>query len=140
MTKKFIHLYASVKKYAFAHKVMSGIILIAVLGGGYWGYGKLTSTSGETRYVVAQVQKGTLIVSITGTGQVSTSNQLDVKPKVSGEILSVPVKNGQAIKSGALIAVVDSTQAQKAVRDAEANLQSAELSLEKLQKPADQLS
>ena len=140
MTKKFIHLYTSVKKYAFAHKVMSGIILIAVLGGGYWGYGKLTSTSGETRYVVAQVQKGTLIVSITGTGQVSTSNQLDVKPKVSGEILSVPVKNGQAIKSGALIAVVDSTQAQKAVRDAEANLQSAELSLEKLQKPADQLS
>ncbi|MDO8514046.1 MAG: efflux RND transporter periplasmic adaptor subunit [bacterium] len=140
MTKKFIHLYTSVKKYAFAHTVMSGIILVVVLAGGYWGYGKLTSTSGETRYVVAQVQKGTLVVSVTGTGQVSTSNQLDVKPKVSGEILSVPIKNGQAVQAGALIAEIDPTQAQKAVRDAEASLESAQISLQKLQKPADQLS
>lgn len=130
----------SIKKYVLAHRIISGVLLVVIAGGGYWGYGKITSTSGETRYVVAEVQKGTLVVSITGTGQVSTSNQLDVKPKVSGEILSVPVKNGQTVKAGALIAVVDPSQAQKTVRDAEANLQSAQLSLEKLQKPADQLS
>ncbi len=130
----------SIKKYLLAHKIVSAVILVAIAGGGYWGYGKLTSTSGETRYVVAMAQKGTLVVSVTGSGQVSTSNQLDVKPKVSGEILSVPVKNGQAVKAGALIAVIDPTQAQKTARDAEANLQSAQLSLEKLQKPADRLS
>lgn len=135
-----MHYLYSIKTYLLAHKIISAVMLVVILGGGYWVYGKLTSTLGETRYVVAEVQKGTLVVSITGSGQVSTSNQLDVKPKVSGEILSVPVKNGQAVKAGTLIAIIDPTQAQKTVRDAEANLQSARLSLEKLQKPADQLS
>ncbi len=132
--------FARTKKYIIAHKVTSVIVLVAVLGAGYWEYGRLTNTSGETRYVVAQAQLGTIIVSVTGTGQVSASNQLDVKPKVSGEIIAVPVQNGQFIKAGTLIAEIDPAQAQKSVRDAEANLQSAQFSLQKLQEPADTVS
>jgi len=129
-----------IKKIIIAHKLASGgtAIMLALLG--YWAYGSFTSTDGETRYVTATAEKGTLIVSITGSGQVSASNQVDLKPKASGEVVYIGVQNSQEVRMGALIAQLDARDAQKTVRDAEANLESAKLSLEKLQKPADNLS
>lgn len=128
------------KSYVVTHKITSILILVVVLALGHWGYTSLTSTSGETRYVTAVVQKGTIIASISGTGQVSTSNQIDVKPKVSGDVLYVNVINGQEVKAGTLIAQLDARDAEKAVRDAEVNLESANISLQKLKQPADALS
>ncbi|MBI3335021.1 MAG: biotin/lipoyl-binding protein [Candidatus Portnoybacteria bacterium] len=122
------------------HKFAAGTVLLLVAGGGYFGYAKIFSTDGVVRYATAQVQKGTLVVSITGSGQVSASNQVDIKPKASGDIVYVGVKNGQEVKAGTLIAQIDSRDAQKAVRDAQANVESARLTLEKLRKPADALS
>ena len=114
------------------------VIAIALLG--YWAYGSFTSTADETRYVTTVAAKGTLVVSITGSGQVSASNQVDLKPKASGEVVFIGVQNSQEVRAGALIAQLDARDAQKTVRDAEANLESAKLSLEKLRKPADNLS
>lgn len=126
--------------YVRTHKVISIFVFAAVLYFGYTEYKSLTSTAGETRYVTAFVEKGTIISSITGSGQVSAFNQLDLKPKASGDIIYVGVVNGQEVSSGALIAQLDSSDADKAVRDAEANLESAKLSLQKLTQPADTLS
>lgn len=122
------------------HKFITGIIFLLVFGGGYYSYNKIWSTNGVVRYVVAYAQKDILIISILGSGQVSTSNQVDIKPKVSGDAIYIGVKNGQEVKAGTLIVRLDTGDAQKTVRDAEANLEVAKLSLEKLQKPADILS
>ena len=122
------------------HKFIAGAVAIALIGGGYYGSRAVFGNDGAVRYAFAQVQKGTLIISISGTGQVSVSNQVDIKPKASGDIVYIGVKNGQEVKAGTLIAQLDARDAQKAVRDAETNLESAKLSLEKLQKPADSLS
>ena len=62
-------------------KFTTGIALVLIVGVGYFGYGKIFSNDGAIRYATAQVQNGTLIVSISGSGQVSASNQVDVKPK-----------------------------------------------------------
>ncbi|MEI8174755.1 MAG: hypothetical protein WCG28_02270, partial [bacterium] len=75
-----------IKQFIATHKTVSIITLIIVAYVGYWGYGKITSTAGETRYVTTKAEKGTIIEAITGTGQVSASNQIDLKPKASGEI------------------------------------------------------
>lgn len=123
-----------------AHKFISGFVALLFIWGMYAGYGKLTSTAGETKYVTAQAQKGTLIVSLSGSGQVSAQNQIDVKSKASGDVAYVGVANGQTVKAGALIAQLDARDAQKSVRDAEANLESAQLSLQKLVEPADELA
>lgn len=127
-------------KKILERKLLSGAIAIALVVGSYFGYTKIFSDYGVVRYASAQVQKGTLIVSLTGSGQVSVSNQVDIKPKVAGDVVYVGVKNGQEVKAGTLIAQLDAGDAQKAVRDAETNLESARLSLEKLKKPADTLS
>jgi HlyD family secretion protein len=121
-----------IKLFIGAHKITSIIVLVIIIAGSYWGYQKITSTSGDTRYVTANVQKGTVISSISGSGQVSDSNQIDVKAKVSGNVISVDVQDGQKISSGGIIAELDNSDAEKAVRDAEVNLESAQIALNKL--------
>lgn len=115
------------------HKLIAGIILLLIIAGGYFGYQWLFGSKSTTQYVTAQVEKGTLIVSITGSGQVSVSNQIDVKAKTSGDVVYVGVKNGQEVKSGTLLVQLDMRDAQKTVRDAEISLETAKLSLEKLE-------
>ena len=106
------------------------IFFIIVIGVGYWAYKRYANTSGETRYVLTAVKKGTIVSSITGTGQVAASSQVDIKSKVSGDATYIGVVNGQTVKAGALIAQIDA-------RDAEIALESAKISLDKLIKPAD---
>ncbi|MEK7117820.1 MAG: HlyD family efflux transporter periplasmic adaptor subunit, partial [Patescibacteria group bacterium] len=78
--------------------------------------------------------------SISGSGQVSALNQIEVKSKVSGDVVSVAVINGQEVRAGDLLLQLDSRDAQKSVRDAEVNLESAKIALKKLKQPADTLS
>ena len=126
------NLYNKIKQFVINHKTGSIVILIIILIAGYWLYGKMTSTTGETRYVTAKVEKSTIVASITGTGQVSALNQIDIKPKASGEIVYLPVQAGQQVGTGTLIAKLDTTDAEKTVRDAQTSLESAKLALEKL--------
>jgi RND family efflux transporter MFP subunit len=122
------------------HKIASTILLILLVGGGYLIYSKTHATVNPIRYVLGAVEKGSVIVSVTGTGQVSASNQIDIKSKASGDVTSVQAQNGQEIAAGTVIAYINARDAQKAVRDAEVSLASAKLSLAKIKQPADQLT
>lgn len=128
-------------KKIWERKFLSLIILLILVGGGYYGYKHFFGgTAAVTTYTLAAVQKGIVVISVSGSGQVSASNQIDIKPKTSGDIATLNMKNGQAVKSGALLAQLDTTDAQKAVRDAQTNLETAQLALDKLNQPADTLS
>jgi HlyD family secretion protein len=116
---------------------IGGIILVA---GGYFGFKAITKKPVVPLYVMSAVQKGTLMTTISGSGQISVSNQVDLKAKGSGDVLGVSVTNGQSVKSGAMIAWLNASDALKAVRDAQVNLDSAKLSLAKLQQPTDGLT
>lgn len=132
--------FGSIVRWARTHKVPASFAGIVLFFGAYYAYGALFVSSAETRYVLANVGRGTVIASVSAGGQVSASNQLEIQPKASGEIISVNVSPGQKVSAGAVIAVIDSTSAQKAVRDAQANLESAKISYQKLVQPADALS
>jgi HlyD family secretion protein len=127
-----VKFFLKIKSVIIAHKIISVLIIAAIAYIGYWGYGKFNGSSAETRYVLAAVQKGTLITSVSGSGQISASDQVDIKSKASGDVIFVGVKNGQIVKTGTLLAQLDSSDAQKKVRDARSNLENAQLSLSKL--------
>ncbi len=127
------NLLTKIKTYIIAHKIISIIILIIIIFVGNLIYGKITSTTGETRYILSAVTKGSIISSVTGSGQVSASSQIDIKPKVSGTITYLNINPGDAVMAGKLLLSIDNTDAQKTVRDAEIGLQTANLSLQKLQ-------
>ncbi len=117
--------------YAKAHKVIACIVIVSLVGGTVLVYKKINGTSVETRYVLAAVERGTLITSVSGTGQVSTSNQVDIKPKVSGDITDVPAKVGHVVKKGDILVRLNARDALKTLRDAQANLTSAQISYQK---------
>lgn len=111
------------------HKIKTAVLFLLVLAGGYFGYKALKNNNEEVRYVLAAVEKGTIIVSVSGSGQISSSNEIDLKPKVSGEVVYVGVKANQEVKSGTLIAQLNTRDAEKAIKDAEIDLAEAELDL-----------
>lgn len=119
---------------------MSSVIFVAIIAGGYLSYQKLYPASASVRYLTQKAAKGMLISSISGTGQASTQNQIDLKPETSGKVSYIAVKNNQEVKRGQLLVRLDATDAARAVRDAQAGLDNAELSLERLKEPADELS
>ena len=112
------------------HRVISGFIILALAAGSYFIF--RNSDSGETRYVLASVKRGAITTSISGTGQVSASDQIEIKTKASGDVIYIAVRNGQFVGAGAVLVQLDSNTARKAVRDAELNLENAKLALEKL--------
>ncbi|MCX6757550.1 MAG: efflux RND transporter periplasmic adaptor subunit [Candidatus Nomurabacteria bacterium] len=121
-----------IKVYIVGHKILSIIIAILVILIVRYVYQKVTNTAGDTRYITTKVQKGTIIASVTGTGQVSVSSQIDIKPKVYGQITWVGISAGQKVNHGQALLSIDSRDAEKAVRDAQVSLESAKISLEKL--------
>ncbi len=127
-------------KLILKHKIISVIILILISGGGFIAYKKMSPTSVQTKYQTANAKKGNIISSISGSGQVSSSNQIDLKPKASGELISLSVKVGDKVKEGTIIARIDATDAYKTVRDAKDSLETAQLSLEKILAPSDTLT
>lgn len=88
------------------------IVIFSILFLGFKNFG-----GGNTapQYQTAQVQRGTLISSVTESGQVSTGNRVSVTTQASGIVANVYVKNGDSLKTGDKIAdiMLDSAGAQK---------------------------
>jgi HlyD family secretion protein len=123
--------FNKLKSYIVAHKIISIVVFIIIIFIGYKVYSSITSTTGDTKYTLSVVSKGTVISSVDGSGQVSASSQIDLKPNVSGTITYIGVKPGDQVLAGKLLFSLDDTDAQKAIRDAEASLESARISLDK---------
>ncbi len=119
-------------KLIFGHKLITGIILALVLTGSYFGYNTFVDRNKAARYLTAAVEKETLILSVSGSGQVTVLDQVDVKPKTSGKITALYINKDQEVKTGQLLAVLDLGDAQRAVSDAEIALESAKIKLEEL--------
>ncbi|MFA6424468.1 MAG: efflux RND transporter periplasmic adaptor subunit [Candidatus Magasanikbacteria bacterium] len=129
-----------IKKYSKEHKLIVGITIVVIIGAGYFIFQKYNSPASIVKYSLSTVQRGTLINTVSGTGQISASNQVDLKPKASGDVLSVNVIEGQTVKAGAVLAYLNARDVLKSVRDAQASLESAKLSFEKFVQPADELT
>lgn len=127
------------RQYLKSRKIISAIIFSAIVICGFFGYKKLIKKENLTKYVLAEVQKGAISVSVSASGQISASNQIDIKSKTSGDVLDIKIKKGQEAKAGDLLLRIDSRGAQKAVRDARLACDIANTELQKLASPAEEL-
>ncbi len=123
------NIFGRIKDYAVTHKFTSTIIVIIIVAGGYYWYHTATSIASLPQYALSSVRNGSIIQTVSGTGQVSASNQTDIQSQVSGTIESIDVSVGQAVSAGDLIATIDST-------DAKLSLDNAQISFAKLTEPA----
>jgi len=113
---------STIKNWVLVHKKISIVVALVIIGGGYW-----TISSGndnvETRYVLAQVERDTIISSISGTGQVSAANEVTLTAKASGDLVYLNAKVGQEVSKGTLIAQVEATDAKYDLESAEIDYQ-----------------
>lgn len=109
-------------------RIWWGVIILVIVGGGYYWYQKAHPPQKPLQYVTAPAEIGTLLVTVTGSGQVAPRTQVDLKPVVAGDainVINVYVKNDQKVKKNELIALLDTKDAQKSIRDAQLSLASA---------------
>lgn len=102
-----------------------------IIGGAYFSYQGLTGNTTAIEYVTATAERGTLVLSISGSGQVGISDQITIRPKVSGDVVWVGIKVGQEVGLGQALISLDATDAQKAVSDAELDLKETNLKIDR---------
>lgn len=130
MFKKFIgNTLTRFRKLSLAGK----IIAVALVAGVAWF--AVSRVAGakktNTQYQTAQAAKGNLIVTVSGSGQVSTANNGTISTLATGVISQVYVKDGDQVKAGDKIAEVDlDLQGQQNAQQALSSYQSAKNNLD----------
>ena len=79
---------------------------------------------------VAAVEEVSNVQSRRYTGQVVAQAEVNVVPRVSGEILKLGFKDGDYVKKGQLLYTIEKTQYEAAVKQAEANIAESKARLE----------
>jgi multidrug efflux pump subunit AcrA (membrane-fusion protein) len=126
-------MFKRIGTFAKAHKLISLIVVVAVVGGGYYWYNSAKGTTSVTKYVIEDATQGTVISSITASGQVNPVTSINVNPQVSETVTKVYVQPGQQVTAGEALVQLDPTNEQKALTQAQLSLQSAQLNLAEME-------
>ena len=79
------------------------LILLVLAGGGWYGW-KATHKPDETISVqVEKAAKRDLTETVVASGRIQPVTQVVISPEVAGEIIELPVKEGQMVKKGDLL-------------------------------------
>jgi len=121
-------------KKIFKHKFIILIILILICIGGYFFYTKSKKTEDGVQYNFATVKKGSLIVSVSGTGQIESLDKMEITPQVSAKIKKVYVNEGENVKANQLLFELDSKDVEKEIKNIEEEIKDLKYSLSKSEK------
>ncbi len=108
------------------------LLVLPVLFGGWWLW--------RQRPVPVRaepVRRGQLVEVIYATGVVKPAQELLVDAKVSAQLKAILVKEGQRVRRGQVIALLDASDFEMKVREAEKRLRVAEAQLKQLQSGTD---
>ncbi len=79
--------------------------------------------------LVTKVKKADLVLEVIDTGKIAPREKVDIKSKVSGQVLEVLVDEGQAVKKGQLLLRLDPVDHQREAARASAELAQAKQAL-----------
>jgi RND family efflux transporter MFP subunit len=117
------------------------IVLVVVAGGGaaYYRYACLPSEEvPEPTITTAQVSRGDLVISVSGSGTLLPSVETDLGFQTSGYVSEVLVEVGDRVQAGDLLARLETDDLQVAVLKADIKLRLAKLNLDDvLEEPSD---
>ncbi|MFH0818590.1 MAG: biotin/lipoyl-binding protein [Patescibacteria group bacterium] len=119
------------------HKITAIILLIALALGTYYIYTHYGATPAETSYETTTVREGSIETLVSTSGQVADDNQINIMPDVSGEILKIAVSEGDSVKTGDLIAQIDSASLESQIYQAQLAVETAQINFNKLNASAD---
>ena len=102
----------------------ASLALVAILAAGYaWFF---SGHAAAPRYRTASVTRGDLVVTVTATGNLQPTNQVDVGSELSGTMAAVLVDVNDSVKRGQVLARLDTTRLEHQVEDARGGLAAAQ--------------
>lgn len=128
MTKKGV--LENIKKH-FHNKFFIGVIVALIIGAGIYVNRIRSKQNSNPIYQTARAEKGTIIASITASGDVSSANSTVINTQASGVISKVYVKDGDKVRTGDKIAEIElDLEGKQRAAQAFASYQSAKNSLD----------
>lgn len=119
------------KKYIVNHKKIFAGVIVGVGIIGYVGFSfanKSKNTMQNVRRI--QVTRGSMKVTVTGTGTVQPTIERNIGPDASGTVKKVYVKNGDKVKAGQVLIELDQDSVKTDLDQARLDLQKAEINLD----------
>jgi macrolide-specific efflux system membrane fusion protein len=108
--------------------IFLGLLSIGAVVVAYASVGKASPTSTSSRRT-ATVARGVVQSTVSGSGNLAASSELDLGFKTAGVVTHVYVKQGEHVLSGQLLATLDPQSAEVTLEQAKASLESAQASL-----------
>jgi len=93
---------------------------------------KTFSKKGKAKIELVEVQRGTVLEEISATGQVKKGEPINISFKQDGKIKKIYIQVGDQVKTGSLLAELETDQLTIKLNDAKANLEVAQAKLDKL--------
>ncbi|MCS7264391.1 MAG: biotin/lipoyl-binding protein [Armatimonadetes bacterium] len=106
------------------HKWLVAIIVLAIVSGaGFWWWRK-TKTATPAKFAI--IQRETLTLAVREVGTIEPLVKVAVKSKVAGRIMAIRVQEGDFVKKGQVIAIIDPTELERQVNQVKAELTAVE--------------
>lgn len=107
--------------------LIAAVALVAVVAV-FW-YVRGSRANGDTTYRFATVELGNVQQTVSATGALSAVKTVQVGTQVSGQVAQILVDFNDRVSKGQLLARIDPTLQEQAVRDAQAQLEKAQAQL-----------
>jgi len=101
------------------------VLLLAVVGAGFWGYSVLHPKAAPVSTQTATVSRGDVMATVSATGKVISPSDVGLAPLVAGTLLKLNVKVGDHVMAGDILAQIDTTNLTTALTSASATLVNA---------------
>ena len=111
-----------------------GLLLLAGLAALYF----TGRSSDQPSYATTPVQRGDLRVTVSATGNLQPTNEVEVGSELSGLVTEVNVDNNDRVKKGQVLARIDTARLQDSIAQSRASLQSAIASVAQAEATAQQ--
>jgi len=109
-------------------KLLLSLLLLGVAGAGWYYYSVRSRADSAPEFTTATIAKGDILQQVTATGQLDSVISVDVGSQISGLIQKLYVDFNSPVKKGDKLVEIDPATYQQRLRQAEANLASAEAS------------
>lgn len=115
-------------KFTKKKTIVIVIIGVIVIGGSIYGLNKSSASKSTDTINTATVTKGDLTVSIEGSGVIEPLEMYNIKSLATGDILQSDFEEGQEVKKGDLLYVIDTKDIDNTIEKAEVSLEKQQLS------------
>jgi multidrug efflux system membrane fusion protein len=121
-------------KGSAARKWIVLLVILAVVGAAVWKIRRNSKEQDSVQQIMAAqadrptpvqvsaVQQKTMPIFLTALGTVTAYNTVTIKSRVDGQLMEVPVREGQAVRQGQMLAEIDPKPYQAALEQAQGQL------------------